>query len=88
MNGPSFLISSLLVALGGGMGAWLRFVAGKALGSAAFPLATLGVNISGSFAMGLLAGWLARHGQGAEDARLLLGLGVRGSLTTFSAFSP
>lgn len=69
------------------MGAWLRFVAGKALGSAAFPLATLGVNISGSFAMGLLAGWLARHGQGAEDARLLLGVGVLGGFTTFSAFS-
>jgi len=87
MNGPSFLTSSLLVALGGGMGAWLRFVAGKALGSAAFPLATLGVNVSGSLAMGLLAGWLARQGQGAEDARLLLGAGVLGGFTTFSAFS-
>ncbi len=68
MNAPSFLVSSLLVAFGSGMGAWLRFVAGKALGSAAFPLATLGVNVSGSLAMGLLAGWLAR----ADDPQELL----------------
>jgi CrcB protein len=37
--------------------------------------------------MGLLAGWLARHGQGGETWRLLLGVGVLGGFTTFSAFS-
>ena len=38
--------------------------------------------------MGLLAGWLARHGSGMAKAwRLLLGVGVLGGYTTFSAFS-
>ena len=91
MNPPSFLISSLLVVLGGGIGAWLRFVAGRLIGSAAFPNATLAVNILGSFAMGLLVGWLARQGgPGSFDSegwRLLLGVGVLGGFTTFSAFS-
>ena len=88
MNAPApFLIQSLLVAFGGGAGAWLRFVAGRMLPSAGFPAATLTVNILGSFAMGLLAGWLARHGSGGENTRLLLGVGLMGGFTTFSAFS-
>ncbi len=91
MSPPSFLTSSLLVVLGGGIGAWLRFVAGRLVGQTAFPYATLWVNILGSFAMGLLAGWCARQG-GAESFdsegwRLLLGVGVLGGFTTFSAFS-
>lgn len=87
MSPPSFLISSLLVALGGGLGAWLRFVAGRLVGPTAFPYATLSINIFGSLAMGLLAGWLARQGSETEGWRLLLGVGVLGGFTTFSAFS-
>ncbi len=98
MAQPSFLSASLLVAIGGAAGAWLRFVAGRlwtaAIGPAAagaFPWATLSVNVAGSLAMGLLAGWLARHGApggaGGEGWRLLLGVGVLGGFTTFSAFS-
>jgi CrcB protein len=37
--------------------------------------------------MGLLAGWLARHAQGGEPLRLLIGVGLLGGFTTFSAFS-
>jgi len=98
MNPPTFLASSLYVVLGGGAGAWLRYLVGRlwsqAIGpvaASAFPVATLTVNVVGSFAMGLLAGWLARHGTGAgiggEGWRLLLGVGVLGGFTTFSAFS-
>lgn len=87
MNAGSFFHHSLLVALGGGIGAWLRFAAGRLIGLSAFPLATLSVNLIGSLAMGLLAGWLARHGEGGESWRLLLGVGVLGGFTTFSAFS-
>ena len=91
MAAPSFLSHSLLVALGGAVGAWLRFVAGRTtlalIGPSAFPWATLLVNTAGSFAMGLLAGWLARHGSGGEGWRLLLGVGLLGGFTTFSAFS-
>lgn len=93
-NPPPFLASSLYVALGGGIGAWLRYLTGRvwtqAIGpvaASAFPWATLSVNLIGSFAMGLLAGWLARFGTHGEGWRLLLGVGVLGGFTTFSAFS-
>ena len=86
MPQPSFLATSLSVALGGGLGAWLRFFAGRMIASATFPYATLTVNLIGSFAMGLLAAWLARTG-GNEGLRMLLGVGVLGGFTTFSAFS-
>lgn len=94
MTTPTFLTSSLYVAVGGAVGTWLRYVTGRlwinAIGpvaAGAFPWATLSVNILGSFAMGLLTGWLARHGTGGESWRLLLGVGVLGGFTTFSAFS-
>ena len=94
MSQPSFLASSLLVAIGGGFGAWLRFLASRLTtlligpaAAAAFPWATLAINVLGSMAMGLLAGWLARHGSHGEGWRLLLGVGVLGGFTTFSAFS-
>lgn len=94
INPPSFMASSLYVALGGGIGAWLRFVTARlwsrALGpelASNFPWATLTVNLLGSCAMGLLAGGLARLGGHAESWRLLLGVGVLGGFTTFSAFS-
>lgn len=87
MNSPSFLSSSALVAIGGGFGAWLRFVVGRLIGPAPFPYATLCVNLIGSFAMGLLAAWLVRQGDGGEGWRVLLGVGLLGGFTTFSAFS-
>ena len=97
MNPPSPLYATLLVALGGGLGAALRFQAGRFIGAlaginAAFPWATFAINFAGSLAMGLLAGWLAKAGTGGaatggEAWRLLLGVGVLGGFTTFSAFS-
>ena len=87
MTPPSFLVSSLLVASGGAVGAWLRFAAGRLIGSSGFPFATLVINVLGSLAMGLLAGWLARQGAGGEHWRLLVGVGLLGGFTTFSAFS-
>jgi CrcB protein len=91
---PTFSFASLLVALGGGFGAWLRYLTGRlwiaAVGpvaASAFPWATLTANVAGSLAMGLLAGWLARHGTGGEQWRLLLGVGVLGGYTTFSSFA-
>ncbi len=90
---PAFPLASLLVILGGGFGAWLRFLTGwlmlaaiGARGTSSFPYATLCANVLGSLAMGLLTGWLARHG-GGEHWRLLLGVGVLGGYTTFSSFA-
>ena len=95
MAAASPLAASGLVALGGGAGALARYQTGRlltlALGPAtvaAFPWATLTVNVVGSLAMGLLAGWLARFGShGGETWRLLIGVGLLGGFTTFSAFS-
>ncbi len=88
------LAATGLVALGGGAGAVLRYHTGRALTGllgpatvASFPWATLVVNVVGSLAMGLLAGWLARHGSANETWRLLIGVGLLGGFTTFSAFS-
>ena len=81
----------LLVALGGAIGASLRHGVGLVavrhlpLG---WPWGTGFVNIAGSLAMGLLAGWLALKAEGAsQEARLFLATGVLGGFTTFSAFS-
>ena len=94
MTAHTPLAATGLVALGGGAGAVLRYQAGRGLTAllgpatvSAFPWATLFVNISGSLAMGLLAGWLARHGSASETWRLLVGVGLFGGFTTFSAFS-
>ena len=97
------LAAILHVALGGAAGAVLRYQTGRwlaqALGPqavATFPWATLAVNALGSLLMGVLAAWLARSGAGGgaaggafgtENLRLLLGVGLLGGFTTFSAFS-
>ena len=94
MAPPSPLAAAALVFAGGGAGAVLRHQLGRAMTGwlgpqavTAFPWATLSVNVIGSLAMGLLAGWLARHGPGGETTRLLVGVGLLGGFTTFSAYS-
>ena len=80
----------LLVALGGGFGAVLRYWLGSAVqGSApagSFPLGTLVVNVCGCFAIGVLAELAERRGLSAE-ARAFLMVGILGGFTTFSAFA-
>lgn len=92
---PSPLFASLTVAVGGAVGSVLRYQIGRAVTSLAgpanaFPWGTLAVNIAGSLAMGVLVGWLARDSfnpQSAEPLHLLIGVGLLGGFTTFSAFS-
>ena len=75
--------------LGGAVGAAARYLFGRltlTLLGTDFPWGTLGVNLIGGFLMGLLAGLLARTGA-SDTLRLLLGVGVLGGFTTFSAFS-
>lgn len=80
-----------LVAAGGAAGAAMRYLTGigtlRLLGPG-WPWGTLTVNVVGGFAMGLLATTLAlRGGTDQEQWRVLLGVGVLGGFTTFSAFS-
>ncbi|EDQ06798.1 Putative fluoride ion transporter CrcB [Sulfitobacter indolifex] len=80
-DGVSMMKTLIMVALGGALGASLRFLVGLAVG---FPLGTLAVNVSGSLAIGLV--WVLL----AEKSSLLLPFlmtGLLGGFTTFSAFS-
>ena len=78
----------LQVALGGALGAVLRFLttfaSGRLFGSA-FPWGTIVVNVAGSFAIGALAVVLV--GRGAQAWSPFLVTGLLGGFTTFSAFS-
>ena len=86
----TYLPGYLLVFFGGGIGSMLRHAvnqASAALLGAGF-WGTLFVNITGSFAMGLIAGWFAfRGGGGGQSLRLFLTTGIVGGYTTFSTFS-
>lgn len=79
----------LLVFAGGGLGAMARHGisrAGLAALGPGFPWWTLGVNVGGSFAIGLLAGLFGAMEAG-QHSRLFLTTGFLGGFTTFSAFS-
>lgn len=86
----------LIVFIGAGIGGALRHgVNGLALRLAGpdFPFGTMAINIVGSLAMGLIAGYFTfRGGEGLfgqmnQHWRLFLTTGVLGGFTTFSAFS-
>jgi CrcB protein len=81
------MMAVLWVALGGALGSMARYGVGFAAArwfGLAFPWGTLAVNVIGGLAMGILA---ARVGPEHEQMRLLLGVGLLGGFTTFSAFS-
>lgn len=82
------LSTTLQVALGGAIGAALRFALASnlvRLSPAGFPIGIMTVNILGSFIMGLAVVWLGRTGQNHLQP-FLMG-GILGGFTTFSAFS-
>ncbi|MDR6866505.1 CrcB protein [Microbacterium resistens] len=73
-----------LVAAGGTIGTAARLALGALIPDiAGVPLATLTANIAGSLLLGLLAARLP----GSSAWRLLLGTGVLGGFTTYSAFT-
>ena len=74
----------LQVALGGAIGASLRFLLGMALLRDGFPVAILSVNVLGSFLMGVAVVLVSRHAPGLGPFVMA---GLLGGFTTFSAFS-
>jgi fluoride exporter len=80
----------LVVALGSGIGGALRHAinvgASRFLGSS-WPYGTFTVNLVGSFAIGLVAGYFALRGHASQGWLLFLTTGILGGFTTFSAFS-
>ncbi len=83
-------VSVLLVGIGGLFGAIARYAVDTWVSDAtrtSFPLGTLLVNASGSFALGLLFALTAERGPLPEELRLPLGVGFLGAYTTFSTFA-
>jgi fluoride exporter len=85
----SVLFGYITVFFGAGIGGLLRLAANRTgvLLSLSFPWSTLFVNVSGSLALGLIAGWFALRGQAGQTLRLFLTTGVLGGYTTFSTFA-
>lgn len=81
----------LLVGVGGVLGAIARYGIGKWAGrrwDKRFPLATFSINITGSFALGLL--YIILSGSGGIIGEMLkpfAATGFLGAFTTFSTFS-
>ncbi len=78
----------LLVVLGAAVGAPLRYLADRAIQTrhdSVFPWGTFGVNMAGSFLLGLLYQGLVAHGV-SQPVMTLAGTGFCGALTTYSTF--
>ncbi len=83
------LTKYLAVALGGAIGACLRFYLGSsALGriAAPFPTATFVINISGSFIIGFFLTLVTERVSVSPHLRLAVAVGFVGAYTTFSTF--
>lgn len=82
----------LLLGLAGATGAVVRFALSEWVTKRwqrTFPLATLLINATGAFALGLLltAGGAGNAGGALAQTRLVLGTGFLGGYTTFSTLS-
>ena len=78
----------MVVAVGGGVGAALRFVLDGVVKARVtrFPLGTLLINVSGSLVLGFVTG-LGEAGTLAAPMVAVLGTGMMGGYTTFSTAS-
>ncbi len=80
----------IALALGGTLGAILRFQISNGVYTLLgrdFPYGTLSVNLIGSLLIGMLFVYFQVRADLSEFWRLLLMVGLLGSLTTFSTFS-
>jgi CrcB protein len=77
----------LLVGIGGGIGAMLRYLIYISFKSTNFPYATLVVNIVGCFIIGLIIGFGSKEINFSNNLKLFFATGICGGFTTFSAFS-
>lgn len=76
------------VAVFGGLGCLLRYGVNALLANVTrWPLATLLVNLLGSFSLGVLVEMLSGVRLWGVEARLALGTGLLGGFTTYSAFN-
>jgi fluoride exporter len=77
----------LLVGVGGGIGAMLRYFFSSIIKHTTFPYNTLLINIAGSLFIGVVFGLTEKSNVITEQLKLFLATGICGGFTTFSAFS-
>jgi CrcB protein len=75
-----------LVAIGGALGACLRYLVILWVPTDGFPWSTLSVNLIGSFALGIIIG-LSANQLIDEKATLMIATGLLGAFTTMSTYS-
>ena len=76
-----------VVAVGGALGALLRYGITGLVQTGSFPWGTLVVNLTGCFSAGFLLAVALRPGESSVEARAFLLTGVLGGFTTLSTFS-
>ena len=87
------MINIISVFIGGGIGSVLRYMVNITFGKTVFcqncalPLATLSVNITGSFLLGFIYALAVQKTGFPPALKLALSVGFCGGLTTFSTFS-
>jgi len=82
------MIKNLLLAgAGGGIGAMLRYLVYLFPVNTTMPYATLMINITGSFILGIIMGISLKSSGLSQGTMAFLATGLCGGFTTFSAFS-
>lgn len=85
------MIQVLLVALGGAVGAVMRYLTALAtariIGKSRVLTGTVVANSIGCLLGGILLGWVSVAAHPGENIVLFLSIGILGSYTTFSTFS-
>jgi fluoride exporter len=81
-------VDSLAIAIGGVVGASLRYGLGLSIGTyAGFPLATLLINLTGSLFLAWFYTITSEYVHIHPRLRIAIGTGLVGSYTTFSTFA-
>ncbi|MCA1552867.1 MAG: fluoride efflux transporter CrcB [Chloroflexi bacterium] len=84
------MVHYILAAIGGAMGATLRYLVGgivqNALNRPDFPYSTLLINVVGCLVFGLIIGLVDEGHRITPEQRTFMLVGVLGGFTTFSTF--
>lgn len=84
------MLNVLLVALGGAVGASMRYIVSVFINrtfESAVLSGTLTVNLVGSLVIGIVMGLLSAQANFSEKTYFLLVVGILGGFTTFSSYS-